>query len=175
MAKTFLDPLVEFPAIAIRAIGNDKTVVSLLTDNPDIEMESDEADAVYDKFLYDYGYIDETTTENVCYICVEADNASMTWRERTKNAFMNMQLYVTIVCHKRFMDIDPSKFPKMLGNRRDNIARYVDLLINGSNLFGVGALTLKSARTLAAPIGFCIRELVYEVPAFGAKNLTVAT
>ena len=48
MANTFLDELVEYPVKALHCIGTDPTVVKLLTDNPDIDMESEDADEVFD-------------------------------------------------------------------------------------------------------------------------------
>ena len=59
MANTFLDELVEYPVKALHCIGTDPTVVKLLTDNPDIDMESEDADEVFEKFLFDYIYVTE--------------------------------------------------------------------------------------------------------------------
>ena len=162
--KTFLDPVVDYPAIALRAIGTDETVVKLLTNNPNIDMESDEADDVFDKYLYDYTYVDGTTTESEAYICAEVEVTVP--RGENKASFFNSVLYITIVCHNNFMKLDPTLFPGIGGNRRDNLVRYCDRLINGSDLFGVGKLTLKAVRSISAPIGFSVRELTYEVPSF---------
>lgn len=164
--NTFLDRLVEYPVKALREIGTDPTVVQLLTDNPDIDMQSEEADAVFDKFLYDYGYVDNTTTESVAYICVEAEtNKSPT------DTMLDMKLYVTVVCHKQFMKIDAAKFKGMIGNRRDNLVRYTDRLLNGADVYGIGKLTLLSARTVPAPTGFSAREMTYAVPTFKKRNI----
>lgn len=165
MADTFLDELVEYPVKALREIGTDHTVVKLLTDNPDIDMSSDEADEVFDRFLYDYGYVDSTTTEGAAYICVEAE----TLHSQTPT-MQDMKLYVTIICHKQFMKVDSSKFKGMIGNRRDNLVRYTDKLLNGADIFGVGCLTLVSARTVPAPAGFTAREMTYVVPEFRKKK-----
>lgn len=161
MDKTFLDELVEYPVKALRTIGTDPTVVQLLTDKPDIDMESDEADAVFDKFLFDYGYVDGTTAEGAAYICVEAEMA-----KSPTSTMQDMKLYVTIMCHKQFMKVDATKFKGMMGNRRDNLVRYTDKLLNGADIFGIGKLTLASARTVPAPTGFSAREMTYIVPDF---------
>jgi len=163
--------MVDYPAIALRAIGTDETVVKLLTNNPNIDMESDEADDVFDRYLYDYAYVDGTTTESEAYICAETDVTIP--KGANRQSFFNSLLYITIVCHKNYMKLDPTLFPGIGGNRRDNLVRYCDNVINGSDLFGVGKLTLKSVHSLAAPIGFSVRELVYEVPSFklfGERN-----
>lgn len=161
MDKTFNDELVEYPVKVLQAIGTDKTIVSLLTDDPNIDMDSEEADSVFDKYLFDYGYVDGTVAESGAYICVEAE----TERSYT-TAIKNMKIYVTILCHKGFMGIDPSKFKGMIGNRRENLSRYIDKLLSGSDAFGIGELTLMTSRVVPAPSGFAARELTYEVPNF---------
>ena len=110
-----MDELVEYPVKVLQKIGTDKTVVSLLTDNPDIDMQSEEADEVFNKYLFNYGYVDNTTSETAAYICVESDLSRF-----ISPAMQEMKIYVTIICHKQFMNIDTSKFQGMVGNRRDN-------------------------------------------------------
>lgn len=167
MDKSMIDQLVEYPAKAIHKIGTDKTVAALLTNDPDIDMSSDEADDIFDKYLYDYGYVDDSATESRAYICAEAEaTKSMT------SAVQNVKLYVTVVCHKRFMSIDPAKFPGMIGNRRDNIVRYADRLLNGSDIFGIGKLQLESVKTMSAPVGYTARELTYRVADFKSKSFS---
>lgn len=46
MSKTYLDELTEYPSIAIKNIGEDKTVVGLLLDDPTVEVGSEKADSV---------------------------------------------------------------------------------------------------------------------------------
>ena len=129
-------------------------------------MESEDADEVFEKFLFDYIYVDGTTTEAAAYICVEAETA-----KSPTPTMQNMKLYVTVICHKQFMKVDATKFKGMIGNRRDNLVRYVDKLLNGSDIFGIGALTLENAHTVAAPTGFAARELTYTVPDFRNKKV----
>ena len=64
------------------------------------------------------------------------------------------------------MNIDPSKFKGMIGNRRENLTRYVDKLLSGSDIFGIGELTLTSCRAAPAPTGFSARELTYKISDF---------
>lgn len=165
MDRTPLDELVEYPVKALHVIGTDPTVVQLLTDKPDIDMNSEEADAVFDKFLFDYGYVDTTTSENAAYICVEAEA-----QKSVTSTMQDMRLYVTIMCHKQFMKMDAAKFKGLMGNRRDNLVRYTDKLLNGADIFGIGGLTLVSARTVPAPTGFSAREMTYIVPDFRKRK-----
>ena len=164
MDNKLLDALVEYPAKVIQKIGTDRTVISLLTNDPSIDMDSDKADEVFDRYLFDYGYVDSTTSEAAAYVCVETDLAHI-----PTATIKDMRLYVRIVCHKEFMHIDPSKFKGMIGNRRDNLAKYIAALLDGDNTFGVGQLDLLSCRAAPAPTGFAARELAYKVSDFKSK------
>ena len=166
MDKTLIDQIVEYPAKVIHKLGTDATIASLLTNDPDIDMSSDEADDIFDKYLYDYGYIDDSATESRAYICVEAEAA-----KSPTAAVQNMKLYITVVCNKRFMSLDPTKFPGLIGNRRDNIVRYVDKVLGGADLFGIGKMQLESVRTVSAPVGYTARELTYKVADFKTKDV----
>lgn len=165
MAKTFIDELVEAPVKVLQRIGTDETIVQLLTNDPKIDMSSDAADEVFERYLFDYAYVDETTDEAEAYICAEVEIPRV-----PSPTFRDVVLYVTVLCHKRYMSIDTSKFKGMIGNRRENLVRYIDRVISGADLFGVGQLALTSITTVPAPSGFTARELVYQVPNFHTNN-----
>ena len=164
MDKTFLEELVEYPAIAIQKIGTDESIVKLLTNNPDVDMNSEEADGVFENNIFDYDYVDDTINEASAYICVESDVVKI-----PNSTVKNMRLYVTVKCHKKFMKIDISKFKGIIGNRRDNLSMQVDRVLNGSDLFGIGQLQLESVRVISAPAGFTARELTYKMPEFNTR------
>lgn len=161
MDRTNLDGLIEYPIKALYKIGQRPEIVRLLADDPDVDMDSDTADDVFDKYLFDYGYVDGTAEEAAAYICVEADCMGA-----SNMTMQGMRLYVTVYCHKNYMDVDVSKFRGVAGNRRDNLVRLVDNELNGLDIFGIGALKLDSARVVPAPTGFTARELTYSVPDF---------
>ena len=165
MDNTFLDVLVECPTKAIAKIGKDKDVAALLLDKANVDMTSDEADDIFDKYIFDYGYVDGSTSEAEAFICVEAETGG-----RSTPAVRGFRLYVTIICHKNYMKIDPRKLPGMVGNRRDNLTRIVDNILNGADLCGIGALILDSVKTVASPTGFAARELTYRLCDFNAPG-----
>lgn len=169
MDKTFLDELVEYPAKAVQRIGTDRTVVSLLLDDPNIDMDSDEADEVFDDYIFDYGYVDNAITEARAFVCVEAELI-----KTSTPTIQDFRLYITVYCHKKFMRIDSKRFPAIIGNRRDNLIRSIDKLINGTDIFGIGLLTLASAKTISSPTGFAARELAYAVTDFKGKGVVRA-
>lgn len=166
MAKTYLDNLVEYPAKVLHKIGSDQRVVSLLLDSPNVDINGEAADSVYDKYLFDYGYVDGTTEETRAYICTEAEMI-----KSPTPSIHDLRIYVTIICHKQFMKVDAGKFRGMIGNRRDNLTRFIDGILNGSDIFGIGVLTLDSAKTVASPTGFTARELTYRISDFKDKGV----
>lgn len=165
LSITNIDELSEYPVKALQKIGTDNTVVGLLLNNPSIDMESDEADAVFNENLFDYNYVDGKTQEVKAYICVETEIPRISSR-----TIKNMAVYVTVVCHKQYMKLNPLVFQGYIGNRRDNLVRYIDLLLNGNDIFGIGGLELKSVNTINAPEGYTARELVYVVPDFHMRK-----
>lgn len=166
MARTYIDELSEYPAKALQKIGTDKNIVELLLNQPDVDMMSDEADRVFDENLFDYAYVDDKTQDVKAYICVEAEIPRVNSR-----MIKGMALYITVVCHKQYMKLDPSLFPGYIGNRRDNLVRYIDLLLNNSDIFGIGRLELKAVSTISAPERYTAREIVYLVPDFNIREI----
>ena len=164
MAKTHIDELVDYPAKVILKLANDKNCLSLLKNKIDIS-EEDIDDALINN-IFDYEYVDKTTTSAEAYIWVEADVPYV-----SNKTIKGMAIYVTIACHKQFMKLDNRIFKGLMGNRRDNIARFVDLILNDNFDFGIGKLSLKSVKTLSSSnSNFTMRELAYAVPDFNIKE-----
>lgn len=167
MAETHLDEIVRYPAVVITQISADKNCVGLLMDKNPEDVTEDDQDVASEKFIYDYQYIDDTATESTAYIWVETDVPQV------KNyQIKDMTVYVTVSCHKRYMRLENTKFKGFMGNRRDNLVRYIDKLLNGTELMGIGKLTLSSARIITAPDGFTSRQLTYFIPDFNTKDLS---
>lgn len=161
MAKTYLDQLVEYPAKIIKKISEDKYCVGLLVNKPFDDISEEDCDEVLDNNIFDYEYVDETTQKTAAYIWVDVE----------VNGVSNMQMksvrvYVTIACHKTYMRLDRKKFQGVIGNRKDNLVRYVDKLLNNASSLGLGTLKLLSVKTLSPISGFAVREITYEIPDF---------
>lgn len=167
MAKTYLDQIVDYPAKAIQKIASDPCCVGLIVNKKFTKVTEDDMDSVISNNLFDYQYVDDTTQTTSAYV----------WAEMEVNSVQNKhikgaRLYITVACHKQYMPLKASTFTGVTGNRRDNIVRYADRLLNGSDIFGIGALSLVNMRTLS-PIGnFVLRELTYAVPDFNIVELT---
>ena len=159
--KSYLDQLVEYPALAIRKICEDSTCVGLIVNKSPDDVTYEDQDRVLDKNLFDYQDVDNTVQTTEAFIWAEIDIPDV--QNRTVK---NCELYITVSCHKNYMKLDPSSFPGFMGNRRDNLVRYIDKLLNNACGFGIGTLKLKSIKTLTNNNGFTAREMTYEVPDF---------
>ena len=161
MAKTYLDQLVDYPAKVISRISEDKYCVGLIVNKNFDQLTDEDFDKVLDENVFDYQYVDNTTQESAAYIWAEVDVDRVSSKQ-----FKNLKLYVTVACHKSFMKLDGQKFKGMIGNRRDNIVRYVDRLLNNHMFVGLGLLKLESVKPLTSVNGFTAKELTYDIPDF---------
>lgn len=166
MAKTYLDQLVEYPAEVMQRISEDKTCVGLLLNKGFSKVTEDDFETALEKNLFDYQYVDDTTEEVAAYIFVEAEVSSVS----NKN-IKGLRLYVTVVCHKSFMKLNGRIFQGVIGNRRDNLVRYVDSLLNGETFLGIGALNLRTVKSVSSPANFTGRLLTYEISDFNIVDI----
>lgn len=164
MDKNALEVLVEYPVKAMQMIGSDQGVVELLTNIKGVDMDSDDAASVFDENMFDYGYVPQTTDEATAYVCVETNMV-----KAPTPTMQNLRVYVTVVCHRGFMNIDPSVFKGVVGNRRDNLSLRIDRILNGSDALGIGRLKLETAMVVAAPTGFTAREMTYSISDFSKR------
>lgn len=166
MAKTYLDQIVEYPSKVMLRIAEDKTCTGLLINKAFNEVTEVDADKAMTDFIKDYQYVDETTQTVAAYIWVEVEI------DRVDNrAIKGITLYVTVACHKNYMDLNRQIFKGIMGNRRDNLVRYIDKILNNSEFLGIGALKLNSVKTVTPINGFTIREIIYDIPDFNIVEI----
>ena len=165
--ETYIDELIDFKENVILAIGNSQKVLGLLADDPNIDVDSDEADTILERNIFDYDYVQETIKRSDAYIMVETEMAS-----NASGSINRWVVYVQIVCYKDFVKLDKkTKFKGVKGNRRDNLAREIDKLLNGSTEFGIGKLTLRRAASADVPEEFTSKLLTYEINDFRNERL----
>lgn len=139
--------------------------MSLLLNKQDVDMNSQEVYQAESAYFFDFDYIDDTVLEANAYIMVDADMIKL-----SSPAMKEISIYVQIVCSKQFVDLD---FVGVKGNRRDNLAREIDLLLRGSRDFGIGKLELVSAITSPVPKKFTSKLLTFRAVNFAnGKELT---
>lgn len=166
MAKTYLDNIVNYPNKVIRCIAEDKLCLGLLIDKAINQVTENDAIIAMNELIKDYQFIDSLAQNYVAYIWVDTEINSS-----EKNTFNEVSLNITIACHRDFMNLDRLKFDGIIGNRRDNLVRYIDKLLNKSGIMGVGALKLSSIKTLAPINGLTLRKITYVVPDFKVSKL----
>lgn len=160
-----LDPAIDYASNIVKKLAQSQKVVALIFDDPDIDMDGSKAQSVCDTRIFDYNFVDETVKEVGAYILVEADVV-----KRPTGATNRYEINIYVVCHKTYMKLDPKKFKGMRGNRRDNISRCIDELLEGSREFGIGKLHLVGFDTVGAPMKMSARQLVYLTPEFAVDN-----
>lgn len=168
MAKTYLDQIVDYPSKIIAKLAQDKYCVGFILNKAFANITEEDVQNVLENYIKDYQFLDETNQESAAYIWVEIDVNKIDNR-----TIKDIMIHVTIACHNKYMALTSNSFDGIVGNRRDNIVRFVDKILNNSSLFGIGKLKFKSVQTVS-PIngdGFTARELIYEVPDFNIVNL----
>lgn len=159
--KTYLDDLIGYKHRIIYDLASSHDVVGLLLDDPQINMDSDAAYEVVGNNIYDFDYVDKSIQRNDAYIMVEAEMANP-----TSGSMARWWLYVQVVCAKEYNPLDPKKFKGVVGNRRDNLARQIDRLINGREDIGIGHIELANAGPAPVPDTFTSVMLTYEIQDF---------
>lgn len=167
MLLTNLDEIVDFPDAIANALNQDTTIVGLLTNNPNVDIINDEVDLLGSQ-IFNYNFIPSTATDSLSYITIDTVISKVS-NDTTKM----LNIIITVISNKTNMKLDSSIFVGLAGNRRDNLIRYIDLLVRRMDNLGIGKVQLTS-RTPVSPISigstdFTAKQLVYEVPNFDRR------
>lgn len=133
------DSFIEYKDTTVELIRNSKEVISLMADNPDLDIESDEAYEFSTNNIYDYSFTDDAFQNDRAVIFIDC-----VFDQRPTEDFFRTYLYVQILCNKDYCKLDRKKWKGTTGNRRDNIAVQVAQILEDSDLYGVGNLKLVS-------------------------------
>ena len=129
MAKTYLDQIVDYPSKVILRISQDKQCVGFIVNKGFDKVTEEDMDVALEEHIMDYQYVDETTQETTAFVWVE-----MEVNQVANSKFKNTKLYVTVACHKNYMKLPRQIFKGISGNRRDNLVRYIDKVLNNSQI-----------------------------------------
>ena len=161
-----LDDMTRYKEAIIRKIAASQKVIGLLVNDPMIDMDSDEANDIIDRNIFDYDYIDRTVQRSDAYIMVDSE-----LDYPTSGTMNQWRVYVQIVCAKTFNSMDHKIFKGVSGNRRDNLAQEIDALLNGERFIGIGDLELLSAAPATVPDTFTSMLLTYRVHDFRRERI----
>lgn len=160
-----LDPAIDYASEIVKRLAQSQKVVGLIFDDPNIDMDSEKVQNICNTNIFDFNFVDETVKEVGAFILVEANII-----KRPTYTTNRYEVDIYVVCHKNYMKLDSKKFKGVRGNRRDNISRQVDALIEGSNDFGIGKIELVAFDTVGAPMKMSARQLTYLTPEFAVKR-----
>lgn len=162
--KSHLDELIDYKEKIIDIISGSQETIALIANNPNIVLGSEEAYKIIDENIFSYDYINSTQITSKAFIMVDVDMV-----RRSTSTMKDLEIYVQIVVDKSYMNLKECGFKGIKGNRRDNILRYVDLLLNGNDEFGIGQLELQSAVGVPVPDIYTSKMLTYAIVNF-AQN-----
>ncbi len=155
-----VDELVDYNQRVRNRILASPEVMRLIANDPTLDLDSPAAEE-WEEHIIDHAWIDDTVQESGAFVTIDVDVPSM-----QTGTIKDMRVYVEVLVSKTFMPLSASLFNGCKGNRRDNIVRQIDLLINGSYDFGIGRLDLSSIRTVNTANKFSGKLLTYEVSDF---------
>lgn len=159
--ETYIDELIDFKNTAVKKLGRSQEVVGLILDDPNIDMDSDEAIAVVGRDILDHSYCDDTLIDVRALIFVEAAVIKNTTTQMRRD-----EIDIHIIVDRQYMALDPQRYKGVRGNRRDNLARQVNQLLQESNDFGVGLLTLMTCEPFVVPKNYSGLLLRYRTEDF---------
>lgn len=162
--RSDIDELLNYSYKTRGMVLQNQQIMALIANDPNYDPEGDDVEQ-YEQQVKDHDYVDETSLTANAYVIIETE-----MHDRSSHTMKTMRLYVSVICSKKYMDLDPKLFRGYKGNRRDNIARLVNNLLQDSDEFGIGELHLISATIGSVPTGFTCRVLTYEVPSFAAYD-----
>ena len=164
--KTHLDEIIAYKETIKDMVAQSQIVLALLSNDENIEVDSNEAVDVMDQSFFDYNYIDSTQTSIVPLIMVDVEIPSV-----PTGTIKDMYVFVQVAVPKTQMILDTMKFA-VKGNRKDNLLRQIDLLLNNSQEFGIGKLKLESVNVASVPDKYTSTLLTYSIYDF-ARNRSV--
>lgn len=162
MANTNLDEIIEYINKVAITLSRSQEVISLITNDPTTPPE--DVDLI-GSHIFDYDYVDDTTVETSAFICLDVEIP----RVQNEN-IKDIDLRVFVICHKNYMRLDGKIFKGRRGNRRDNLAREIDALLQGNKSFGIGKLNLEAFDTITVPSRYTGKILQYSVSDFNIRR-----
>ena len=156
-----LAQVVEYKHEVMKTLKSSKELIGLITNIRDVDMDSDAAYDVIDNNFFDYSFCDDTFQSDRAVIFVE-----VAMQRRPSVDFKGMKVIIQVICNKGYVNLDPSLFPGMVGNRRDNIALAIAKELEGSEEFGIGDLLLTQCEPVSTPNGFTGIGLTFDAVDF---------
>lgn len=164
---TNLDEIVDYPDKIALALSKDKTIVGLLVDNPNVDLENDDVNVLGTQ-IFNYNFLPNVATDCLSYITIDTVVSSV-----KSSTIKTLSVLVTVISHKSNMILDPTIFRGLSGTRRDNLIRYADLVIRNMDELGIGKLQLDTTNSVypvsIGDVNYVAKQLKYKVPNFDGR------
>ena len=162
--KTHIDQLIDFKEDIISLIETSQPIMGLVFDDPNIDMSSDQVFNVRDTNIYDHSYSDETVQTDKVQILVESEMVKV-----LSNEYNTFHVIIQVIVARNYMKLDSKRFKGLRGNRRDNVIRYIDLLLHDQR-FSLGQFKLIDCGPVDVPKGFTSMRMVYSCDDFSRNR-----
>lgn len=153
--KTHIDQLIDYKEDIIDLMLRDQKLMGLVFDDPEIDLDGDEVFHARDTHIYDHSYSDDTVQTDKVLILVESAMIGLASKE--VNTF---EIQIQVIVARNYMKLDTKKFKGLRGNRRDNVVRYIEMLLHDERL-GIGRLSLVDCGPVDVPKGFTSIKLTF--------------
>lgn len=161
--KTYSDELVDYTYKIITKLTSNPDVMRLVANDPSLDINSAAAEK-WEEHFFDYDYVDDTVVETGAFITVDVEIEQL-----AASTAKLMDIYIVVICSKKYMSMKGSGFAGLKGNRRDNIVRYIDKALHNSGDFGIGDIVLQGISSVTVPKSFTAKMLHYTVPDFSSR------
>lgn len=156
-----LKDVIDYKYKIINEIANSNTIMGLIFNDPNIDMESDLVTNVRDDNIVDHSFTDDTYTQDRTAIFVECKML-----ELPSATIKNMGVYIQIISNNGYIKLNRQNFKGIKGNRNDNIAVEIAELIDGFDCGAIGELALEECAPITAPNGFSSLQLSFTTANF---------
>ncbi len=135
-----------------------KTISMILSQNEIIELfektEEDVENIVYSN-IFPFGYIPQTQTETELYITIEVSIPKMLFRQVWEYPHMTIKL----ICHQDKMQLNKAG---VSATRLDYLSTLIDKLLNGTDGWAYGKLSLVSNTEYNLSPVYKVREMIFQ-------------
>lgn len=141
----------------MKHLCGDVEIVRLITDKKSVNVPDT---SLRYKSIYPYEFIPDTTTNGQTFVCFDVDILQV-----LNKTFYVPVLYIWAFTHKSKMRIASADGG---GIRTDRLCMAIDRILNGSRLFGLGRLELRSVGRFSPIDDYLGRVLTYTAKDFNS-------
>lgn len=137
----------------IREFINDDAIIKAIEP---VDLDSDEE--LVNKYIFNFHQNPTTINDVKTFITIQVH---IPRQYAGSNILVDSNVEIWIISHEDHMKV--SNVPKVTENRNDYLSKLIDNKLNGTSLFGVGKLKLKSNVEGSYQKNWLYRQMIFEV------------